>query len=86
MGRSDFLYSSFISRLRYQPTPCQDTLLKKVSEFVSSDDDDILVVNGYAGTGKTTAISSVISVMKEFQTKCELLPAARPSSRRMPSG
>ena len=73
MGRSDFLYSSFISRLRYQPTPCQDTLLKKVSEFVSSDDDDILVVNGYAGTGKTTAISSVISVMKEFQTKCVLL-------------
>ena len=73
MGRSDFLYSSFISRLRYQPTPCQDTLLKKVSEFVSSDDDDILVVNGYAGTGKTTAISSVLSVMKEFQTKCVLL-------------
>ena len=73
MGRSDFLYSSFISRLRYQPTPCQDTLLKKVSEFVSSDDNDILVVNGYAGTGKTTAISSVISVMKEFQTKCVLL-------------
>ena len=40
---------------------------------MSSDESDILVVNGYAGTGKTTAVSAVISVMKEFQTKCVLL-------------
>ena len=73
MGRSDFLYTSFLSRFPHHPTSCQEGLLRKVSEFVSSDDDDILVVNGYAGTGKTTAISAVISVMKEFQTKCVLL-------------
>ena len=73
MGRSDFLYSGFLSRMKYQPTPCQDGLLRKVADFVSSDDHDILVVNGYAGTGKTTAVSAVISVMKEFQTKCVLL-------------
>ena len=73
MGRSDFLYSGFISRFRYEPTSCQEGLLRKVADFVSSDDEDILVVNGYAGTGKTTAISSVISVMKEYGTKCVLL-------------
>lgn len=73
MGRSDFIFSSFISRLSFEPTSCQNALLRKVADFVSSDENDILVVNGYAGTGKTTAISSVISVMKEFQTKCILL-------------
>ena len=73
MGRSDFLYSAFVSRLAYTPTTCQDNLLRKVADFVSSDDSDIMVVNGYAGTGKTTAVSAVISVMKEFQTKCVLL-------------
>ena len=73
MGRCDFLYSGFISKFKYDPTPCQDTLLRKIAEFVSSDDSDILVVNGYAGTGKTTSISSVISVMKEYGTKCVLL-------------
>ena len=73
MGRADFLYTGFVSRLKYDPTPCQDTLLHKIADFVSSDDSDILVVNGYAGTGKTTAISSVISVMKEYGTKCVLL-------------
>ena len=73
MGHSDFLYSGFISRLGYQPTECQDRLMRKIADFVSSDDSDILVVNGYAGTGKTTAISSVIATLKEYETKCVLL-------------
>jgi exodeoxyribonuclease-5 len=73
MGRADFLYSGFLSKLAYPPTTCQDTLLRKVADFVSSDEDDILVVNGYAGTGKTTAVSAVISLLKEYQTKCVLL-------------
>ena len=44
-----------------------------MADFVSTDESDILVVNGYAGTGKTTAISSVIASLKEFKTKCVLL-------------
>ena len=73
MGRSDFMYSGFISRLKHEPTPCQDRLLSRVADFLCSDDNDILIVNGYAGTGKTTALSSVISMLKEFGTKCVLL-------------
>ncbi len=73
MGRSDFLYSGFVSRLPFEPTSCQDSLLRKTADFVSGDESDILVVNGYAGTGKTTAVSAVISVMREYRTKCVLL-------------
>ena len=73
MGRADFLYTGFISKLAYPPTTCQDALLRKVADFVSSDEDDILVVNGYAGTGKTTAVSAVITLLKEYKTKCVLL-------------
>ena len=72
MGRSNFLYSGFLSNLGYEPTSCQDRMLRTVADFITSD-DDILVVNGYAGTGKTTAMASVISVMTSFQTKCILL-------------
>ena len=72
MGSADFLYKGFLSRLKFEPTSCQDSLLRKVADFIS-DDDDIMIVNGYAGTGKTTAISAVISVMKEYKTKCVLL-------------
>ena len=62
MGHSDFLYEKFVSRLGYEATPCQDSLFHKIADFISSDESDILVVNGYAGTGKTTAVASVISV------------------------
>ena len=73
MGQADFLYNAFISSLRYEPTSCQEELLHKVADFMSGDDEDIMVVNGYAGTGKTTAISSVIAVMKEYKVKTVLL-------------
>lgn len=73
MGQADYLYSQFISRLRFTPTPCQDGLLRTVSEFIGSDDSDILVVNGYAGTGKTTAVSAVVGTLRSFRINCVLL-------------
>lgn len=60
MGRSDFLYSRFISHFRHEPTSCQENMLRTAADFISSD-EDIMVVNGYAGTGKTTAIAAVIA-------------------------
>ena len=72
MGTSDYMYSGFLSGLGYAPTSCQDALLKKISEFLSGD-EDIMVVNGYAGTGKTTALSAVISFLKGLDIKCVLL-------------
>ena len=85
MGRADFLHKGFLSRLQFEPTSCQNDLLKKISEFVSSDDDDIFVVNGYAGTGKTTAISAVISTLKEYKTKCVLLAPTGRSAKVLSS-
>ena len=46
--------------------------MRKVADFISSD-DDIMSVNGYAGTGKTTAMAAIIASMKELNTKCVLL-------------
>ena len=73
MGYGSFLYDKFISSLGFTPTSCQDRLLDAVSEFITSDDGDILVVNGYAGTGKTTAVSAVIRTMQEYRHQCILL-------------
>ncbi|MBQ4183958.1 MAG: AAA family ATPase [Bacteroidales bacterium] len=73
MDRGQFLYESFLRRFPYEPTSCQDALLRRIGSFMSSDDGDILVVNGYAGTGKTTAVSAVIGAMKEFKIPCVLL-------------
>ena len=73
MDRGAFLYRDFLSHLDYEPTPCQDRMLRDVGEFVTSDDADILVVNGYAGTGKTTALAAVIASLTGMHVPCVLL-------------
>jgi len=73
MDRAAFLYNTFIKRFRSDPTSCQNALFKDVADFVTCDDADILVVNGYAGTGKTTAISAVIAGLKDVGTNSVLL-------------
>lgn len=73
MDRADFLYSQFIKKFKAEPTPCQDGLFRDVASFVTCDDSDILVVNGYAGTGKTTAVAAVVSALRDTGTKSVLL-------------
>ena len=45
MDRAGFLYDQFLRRFPYDPTPCQDRLLRDLGEFLTGDDADILVVN-----------------------------------------
>ena len=73
MGSADFLYSGFIKALKFEPTACQKNLFRNLSDFLNNDGSDIMVVNGYAGTGKTTAISAAISFLKSLNVKCILL-------------
>ena len=73
MDRAHFLYEEFLRHFSYEPTPCQDRLLRQIGAFLSTDEGDILVVNGYAGTGKTSALSAVVATMHAFHTPCVLL-------------
>lgn len=72
-GRAEYLYRQFRGRLPVEPTACQDRLLATVARFVTDDDADILVVNGYAGTGKTTALAAVIETLSVLGASCELM-------------
>ena len=66
MSREEFLYKSFKDAFNCEPTGSQNALFHTVAEFACTDDADILVVNGYAGTGKTSAISAVINAFREL--------------------
>ena len=72
-GRSEILYKRFRERFKLEPTPCQDSLLRDVASFAVCDDADILVVNGYAGTGKTSAMAAVTAALRDFGVKSVLL-------------
>jgi len=73
MDRSEFLFKDFLRHLSVTPTSCQEEMLRKVAGFVTGDDADILVVNGYAGTGKTTAVSAVIDSLSGMKIPCVLM-------------
>ena len=66
-------YDDFLKAFAFEPTPCQDNFFRTVSDFLCSDDGDIIVVNGYAGTGKTSAVSAVINALIAKGFSCVLL-------------
>lgn len=72
MDSSDFLYSGFLKNFAYPPTDCQREVFRTMSEFLGGD-CDLMLINGYAGTGKTTAVSAAISFLKSLGVKCVLL-------------
>ena len=72
MDRAGFLYTTFLGCFAYESTPCQDKLLRQVASFITAD-EDILVVNGYAGTGKTSVLAAVVGGLSSLKIPCVLL-------------
>lgn len=75
MAVEKYLASLMEQKLGMDPTMGQRELFQKLGEFLSSPPDEfpILIVRGYAGTGKTTAISAFINVLKDLKHKYVLL-------------
>ena len=67
------LYEGFLKALDVEATPCQDALFRDIAKFLCTDEGDIFVINGYAGTGKTTALGAVINVLRRVGIKSVLL-------------
>jgi exodeoxyribonuclease V len=49
----------------YSPTPGQQDLIKRLAEFVVSDQSQfpLFLLEGYAGTGKTTVVSTLVKAL-----------------------
>lgn len=75
MAVENFLAQKMVEHLRFVPTPCQDNLFKELAQFVTSDADSdwLMLVSGYAGTGKTSSMAAFIAMLKEFRKKYILL-------------
>ncbi len=75
MYRGEFFYKRFKDNFPYDGTEDQDRLFREIADFVTCDDADILVVNGYAGTGKTSAIAAVIRACDDLRPKVHTVEA-----------
>ena len=61
-------------KICFETTPGQKKIIEKLSEYLSeSDTSKIFVLNGYAGTGKTTLVAALVGALKELGIKTVLL-------------
>lgn len=71
---SRHLQETFINEFGHSPTEDQTCLFGKLAEFfVAHNPDKVFLLKGYAGTGKTSTISTVVNVLKKFKIKSVLL-------------
>ncbi len=74
MGVDLFFRDKILKYFDHTPTESQSQLFNTLSNFIlNNPGDNILVINGYAGTGKTSAIAAFVKAMKGFNMKYRLL-------------
>ena len=73
MTSSQF-YSVLQKQFPFQPTVKQDIFFQKIADFLTnSNTNEIFVLKGYAGTGKTTVISTIVNSLGTINKKYVLL-------------
>ena len=69
-----FFYSLLKKQFPFTPTNKQDLFFQLIAEFCTNNDvNEIFVLKGYAGTGKTTVISTIVNNLTEINKKYVLL-------------
>lgn len=70
----NFISERLLENLDFQPTLGQEDLIRELGHFLSSEDTaEIMLVKGYAGTGKTTLVKSLVLTLSALKQKSVLL-------------
>ena len=60
--------------LPFSPTHCQLRLIEVLSDYIfSNEPDEIMLIKGYAGTGKTTMLYSLTQALNELKIRSVLM-------------
>lgn len=71
---SALFYKTLRDNFPFDPTLKQDIFFQKIADFVlKKENDEIFILKGYAGTGKTTIISTLVNYLKNADKKYVLL-------------
>ncbi len=76
-----YISDQILKELGVEPTNSQKEMAVKLSDFITSDNQNqVFLLKGYAGTGKTTSISALVRVLDKMKIKTVLLaPTGRAS-------
>lgn len=70
----NFIHKELLKNLGLEPTPGQRDMLTELSGYIAaSSAEDIFLVKGYAGTGKTTLINALVLTLEHFKHQFVLL-------------
>ncbi|WP_298287347.1 ATP-binding domain-containing protein [uncultured Lutibacter sp.] len=67
-------YKTLVDKFPFKPTNSQELLLENLVEFIfDKSKETLFIIKGYAGTGKTTTISTVVNNLWKIGKKAVLL-------------
>lgn len=71
--REEIIFKQLAGNLGNVPTEDQSVVLRKIAGYLVSEREDIFLLTGYAGTGKTSVISTLVRTLGSLRIKCVLL-------------
>jgi exodeoxyribonuclease-5 len=72
--RDTIIYNNLCKNLGNTPTDDQSAALKKIATYICDNTNDVIfLLTGYAGTGKTSVISSVVKTLDLLRMRSVLL-------------
>ena len=58
------------AKISFETTQSQKKIIEQLSEYISGDDfSRFFILNGYAGTGKTTVVAALVAALKSLGIK-----------------
>src|SRR3989339_1334345 len=70
----DFLIKEITQELKFVPTEDQKLLILKMADFVAEPGNErLMLIKGFAGTGKTSTVSAFVRAMHLFKRNCILM-------------
>lgn len=74
MSISAHILQSALESLPFEPLPSQLSVLTAAADFaVNAGERDVFVLNGYAGTGKTSVVGALIRALDRFKRRVVVL-------------
>ena len=72
--RDTIIYNNLCKNLGNTPTDDQSSALKKIAGYICDNNNDVIfLMTGYAGTGKTSVISSIVKTLDLLRMRSVLL-------------
>jgi exodeoxyribonuclease V len=72
--RDTIIYNNLCKNLGNIPTDDQSEALKKIASYICDNNNDVIfLMTGYAGTGKTSVISSIVKTLDMLRMRSVLL-------------